>query len=129
MRGSVDHQASVFISGNLKDRIPTDHPLRKVKVWADQVLQSMRRDLAKAYIDRGRPGTPPEQLLKALLLRSIYLIPSERCLMEAIEFNLLYRWFVDLPADDRADARRRARHRMRSKRYKSVNAYASASSK
>jgi transposase len=62
----------------------------------------MRRDFAKAYSDRGRPGIPPEQMLKALLLRSIYSIPSERRLMEAIEFNLLYRWFVDLPPDEPA---------------------------
>ncbi len=99
MRGHVDRQASMFIAGNIEDRIPADHPLRKVKAWADQVLQSMRRDFSKAYSDRGRPGIPPEQLLKALLLRSIYSIPSERRLMEAIEFNLLYRWFVDLPPD------------------------------
>jgi len=102
MRGHVDHQASMFIAGNLEERIPPEHPLRKVKAWADQVLQSMRRDFSKAYSDRGRPGIPPEQLLKALLLRSIYSIPSERRLMEAIEFNLLYRWFVDLPGDEPA---------------------------
>jgi len=102
MRGYVDRQASMFVACNIQDRIPADHPLRKVKVWADAVLQSMRRDFANAYSDRGRPGIPPEQMLKALLLRSIYSIPSERRLMEAIEFNLLYRWFVDLPPDEPA---------------------------
>lgn len=102
MRGYVNHQAQMFIAGNIEDRIPRDHPLRKVKTWADAVLQSMRRDFKQAYSDRGRPGIPPEQLLKALLLRSIYSIPSERRLMEAIEFNLLYRWFVDLPSDQAA---------------------------
>jgi transposase len=99
MRGYVDRQAPMFVACNIEDRIPGDHPLRKVKSWADAVLQGMRRDLARAYSDLGRPGIPPEQMLKALLLRSIYSIPSERRLMEAIEFNLLYRWFVDLPAD------------------------------
>jgi transposase len=92
----------MFVACNIEERIPADHPLRKVKAWADAVLQSMRRDFANAYSDRGRPGIPPEQMLKALLLRSIYSIPSERRLMEAIEFNLLYRWFVDLPPDEPA---------------------------
>jgi len=102
MRGYVDRQSPMFVACNIEDRIAPDHPLRKVKAWADAVLQSMRRDFAKAYSDRGRPGIPPEQMLKALLLRSIYSIPSERRLMEAIEFNLLYRWFVDLPPDQPA---------------------------
>lgn len=100
MRGHMDRQTPMFVACNVEDRIPEDHPLRKVKAWADAVLRSMRRDLARAYSDRGRPGIPPEQMLKALLLRSIYSIPSERRLMEAIEFNLLYRWFIDLPADE-----------------------------
>ena len=102
MRGYVDRQASMFVALNIEDRIPADHPLRKVKVWADKVLQSMRRDFINAYSDRGRRSIPPEQMLKALLLRAIYSIPSERRLMEAIEFNLLYRWFIDLPPDEAA---------------------------
>lgn len=102
MRGYVERQKPMFMVCNVEDRIPADHPLRKVKEWADAVLQSMRRDFAKAYSDRGRPGIPPEQMLLALLLRAIYSIPSERRLMEAIEFNLLYRWFVDLPPDQPA---------------------------
>lgn len=102
MRGHVNRQTPMFVACNIEDRIPANHPLRKVKAWADTVLQSMRRDFTNAYSDRGRRGIPPEQMLKALLLRSIYSIPSERRLMEAIEFNLLYRWFVDLPADEPA---------------------------
>jgi transposase len=99
MRGRVDRQASMFVAYNVEDRIPDDHPLRRVKAWADSILQDMRRDFDAAYAKIGRPGIPPEQLLKALLLRALYSIPSERRLMEAIEFNLLYRWFVDLPPD------------------------------
>ncbi len=102
MRGYVDRQSPMFVACNIEERIPENHPLRRVKAWADAVLRSMRRDFAKAYSDRGRPGIPPEQMLKALLLRSIYSIPSERRLMEAIEFNLLYRWFIDLPPDEQA---------------------------
>ena len=99
MRGHVDRQASMFVAFNIEDRIPQDHPLRRVKAWADRILQDMRRDFDAAYAKTGRPGIPPEQLLKAQLLRALYSIGSERRLMEAIEFNLLYRWFVDLPPD------------------------------
>ena len=102
MRGRVNRQASMFVAYNVEDRIPQDHPLRRVKAWADRILQDMRRDFDAAYAKTGRPGIPPEQLLKALLLRALFSIPSERRLMEAIEFNLLYRWFVDLPPDAEA---------------------------
>lgn len=102
MRGHASRQFPMFVACNIEDRIPSNHPLRAVKTWADEVLRSMRRDFAKAYSDRGRRGIPPEQMLKALLLRAIYSIPSERRLMEAIEFNLLYRWFIDLPPDEPA---------------------------
>lgn len=99
MRGRVDRQASMFVAYNIEDRIPEDHPLRQIKAWADHILQDMRRDFDAAYAKTGRPGIPPEQLLKALLLRALYSISSEARLMEALEFNLLYRWFVDLPGD------------------------------
>lgn len=102
MRGRVDRQASMFVAFNVEDAIPESHPLRKVKRWADAILVDMRADLKAAYSDVGRPGIPPEQMLKALLLRALYAIPSERRLMEAIEFNLLYRWFLDLPPAERA---------------------------
>jgi transposase len=102
MRGRVNRQSSMFVALNVEDIIPETHPLRKVKKWADAILVEMRGDLKAAYSDVGRPGIPPEQMLKALLLRSLYAIPSERRLMEAIEFNLLYRWFLDLPPDERA---------------------------
>ena len=99
MRGRVNRQIPMFVAVNLEERIPAAHPLRKVKAWADKILADMRRDFANAYGTTGRPGIPPEQLLKAMLLRAIYSIPSERRLMEAIEFNLLYRWFIDLEQD------------------------------
>ena len=99
MRGRVNRQVPMFVAFNVADRIPDGHPLRKVKAWADEILVGMRSDLSAAYSDRGRPGIPPEQLLKAMLLRAIYSIPSDRRLMEAVEFNILYRWFLDLEQD------------------------------
>lgn len=67
-----------------------------MKAWADEILVDMRAGLSAAYSERGRPGIPPEQLLNAMLLRAIYSIPRDRRLMEAVEFNILYRWFLDL---------------------------------
>lgn len=99
MRGQVDRQQSMFVVLNLDEKVPADHPLRAIKAWADQVLGSMRWDFEAAYSHTGRPGVPPEQLLKALVLQALYAIPSEIKLMEAIDYNLLYRWFLDLPAD------------------------------
>jgi len=100
MRGQVDHQQAMFVVLNLEQKVPADHPLRKIKQWADAVLSEMRRDFNAAYSDTGRPGIPPEQMLKALLLQALFSIPSERRLMEGIDYNLLYRWFVDLPVDE-----------------------------
>lgn len=99
MRGQVDRQQSMFVVLNLEEKVPADHPLRAIKAWTDGVLASMRWDFEAAYSHTGRPGVPPEQLLKALLLQALYAIPSEIKLMEAIDYNLLYRWFLDLPAD------------------------------
>jgi len=99
MRGRVDRQQSMFVALDLEQFVPMDHPLRKIKVWADRVLGSMSRDFAAAYSDRGRPSVPPEQMLKALLLQALYSIPSETKLVEAIQYNLLYRWFLDLPME------------------------------
>ncbi len=102
MRGRREGQQDLFIIFNLEDRVPMDHPLRKIKRWADGVLAEMSRDFNRAYSHTGRPGVPPEQLLKALLLQALYAIPSESKLVEAIEYNVLYRWFVDLPMEQKA---------------------------
>lgn len=100
MRGQVNHQASMFIALNIEDLVPQDHPLRAIKRWCDSIFQNMRPNFQKAYSQVGRPSIPPEQLLKALLLQGLYSIPSEHRLIEAIKFNMLYRWFLDLPVDD-----------------------------
>ena len=99
MRGCVSRQAPLFLVLNVEGRIPAGHPLRSVKARADRILAGMGRDFVAAYSRMGRPGIPPEQLLKALLLQALYSIRSEIQLMQAIEFNWLYRWFIDLPLD------------------------------
>jgi len=99
MRGHISHQQPMFLMINLEERVPQDHPLRAVKRRCDGILADMRRDFNAAYSFLGRPSIPPEQLLKALLLQALYSIRSEIQLMQAIDFNLLYRWFLDLPGD------------------------------
>lgn len=102
MRGRVDRQQSIFVAFDLEQRVPDDHPLRKIKQWADAVLSGMSRDFNQAYGTTGRPGIPPEQMIKALLVQALYSIPSETKLVEAIEYNVLYRWFLDLPMEQHA---------------------------
>jgi transposase len=99
MRGRADGQQSMFVAFDLEQRVPADHPLRPIKVWCDRLLSSMSRDFDKAYGDCGPKGIPPESLIKCLLLRALFGIPSERRLCEACEFNLLYRWFIDWPIE------------------------------
>ena len=105
MRGRADDQSPLFHTFNVDDRIRPDHPLRDVKRRADRLLAGMSPKFAEAYSSTGRPGVPPERLLKALLLRALYSIRSERQLCEQIDVNLLFRWFLDLqPSEDAFDA-------------------------
>ena len=83
MRGKPDYQSQIYYAIDIESWIPTDHPLRRVKARADEVLSSMRRDFDKAYARMGRPSIPPEMLLKALLLQALYSIRSERQLVES----------------------------------------------
>lgn len=99
MRGQVDRQQSMFVAFDLEQRIPDEHPLRPIKAWCDRALAGMSRDFNRAYGKTGRVSIPPETLIKALLLRAMFSIPSERRLCEAIEFNMLYRWFIDWPIE------------------------------
>lgn len=102
MRGQVSRQQALFVTISVEDRVPAEHPLRAVKRECDAIFGEMRRDFNAAYSPLGRPSIPPEQLLKALLLQALYSIRSEIQLMQAIDFNLLYRWFLDLPLDEPA---------------------------
>ncbi len=99
MRGRNDRQQTIFVAFDLESRVPEDHPLRPIKRWCDAVLAAMSRDFNKAYGKTGRVSIPPESLIKALLIRALFGIPSERRLCEAVEYNFLYRWFIDWPID------------------------------
>jgi transposase len=89
----------MFVMINMEARVPSDHPLRAIKKRCAVILKALRQDFDAAYSRIGRPSIPPEQLLKAMLLQALYSIRSEIQLMQAIEFNLLYRWFLDIPGD------------------------------
>jgi transposase len=99
VRGNPKLQNPMFFVANTEERLPQNHPLRAIKRRADEVLKQLRRAFEDAYSATGRPGIPPEALLKALLLQALYSIPSERRLVDAINWNLLYRWFCDLDPD------------------------------
>jgi transposase len=102
MRGRPDYQSQIYYPIDIEGWIAADHPLRAVKRRADEVLSSMRKDVDRAYSKLGRRSIPPEMLLKALLLQALYSIRSERQLVDQIEMNLLYKWFIDLSLDARA---------------------------
>ena len=101
MRGSDTKQSAMFSYVSLEERIPEDHPLREIRKLNDQALSRLSGRFSKLYSKTGRPSVPPEQLLRALLLQALYTIRSERQLMEQLEYNLLFRWFVGLGMDDR----------------------------
>lgn len=84
----------------MEDRIPGNHPLREIRKLTDSVLASLNDTFDQIYTDFGRPSIPPEYLLRALLLQVLFSIRSERQLMEQTNYNLLYRWFIGLSADD-----------------------------
>jgi transposase len=100
MRGWFREQTKMFSYVRPEQRIPADHPLRAIRALARDVLKSLSHSLGKLYSHEGRPSIPPEQLISALLLQVLYGIRSERRLMEELDYNLLYRWFVGLEADD-----------------------------
>lgn len=100
MRGQDSSQDSFFSYGSLEERIPSNHPLRPIRQLVDRVLRQLSSDFAKLYAPMGRPSIAPEKLLRALLLMVLYTIRSERRLMEELEYNFLYRWFVGLGMDE-----------------------------
>ena len=100
MRGKQPTQGSFYSYVSQEERIPADHPLRTIRGMVDEVLGRMSGKFAKLYSDRGRPSIPPEHLLRALLIQAVYSVRSERQLMEQLNYNLLFRWFVGLTMDD-----------------------------
>jgi transposase len=100
MRGADDQPGSMFSYVSLEARVPRDHPLRAIRHITDRALERVSPRFGMLYINFGRPSIPPERLLRALLLQALYTIRSERQLMEQLEYNLLFRWFVGLGIDD-----------------------------
>jgi transposase len=100
MRGEDQRSEGLFSYVRLETRIPADHPLRAIRELVDAALAELSRAFDKLYAREGRPSIPPERLLRALLLQAFYTVRSERQLMEQLDYNLLFRWFVGLSADD-----------------------------
>ncbi len=96
MRGEVDPQSSMFHYFSVESRIPADHPLRRVKKLAESALSAISAELDGLYARTGRPSIPPEHLLKAQLLIAFYSVRSDRLFCEQLDYNLLFRWFLDL---------------------------------
>jgi len=100
MRGPDIQQHELFSYKTLEERVPADHPLRLVLVLVNGILNSMDAEFDRLYSAIGRPSIPPERLLRASLLQIFYTVRSERQLMEQLDFNLLFRWFVGLGMDE-----------------------------
>lgn len=101
VRGIDDRQDGMFSYVSLEARVPTWHPLRPIRTMVDEALGSMTAEFDAIYAIEGRPSIAPERLLRALLLQVLYSVRSERLLCEALDYNLLFRWFVGLSADER----------------------------
>lgn len=100
MRGEDVQQDELFSYGSLEERVPADHPLRPIRAMVDEALRALDGRFDEIYGEDGRKSIPPERLLRALLLQMLYTVRSERMLMEQLEYNLLFRWFVGLSANE-----------------------------
>jgi transposase len=100
MRGDDQRTGHLFSYLSPEARVPAEHPLRAIRGMTDAALATLSRRLDRLYSETGRPSIPPEQLLRALLVQVLYTVRSERLLMEQLEYNLLFRWFVGLSMDD-----------------------------
>src|SRR5919112_1645294 len=100
MRGPDEQTSHMFSYLSPEQRVRADHPLRAIRTMTDRVFAELSPRFTKMYSDIGRPSIPPEQLLRALLLQSLYTIRSERLLMEEIDYSILFRWFIGLGMDD-----------------------------
>jgi transposase len=100
MRGDDQHPDGMFSYRRPEERVPADHPLRPIREMVGVVLRELSPEFGRLYPKTGRPSIPPEKLLRALLLQLLYSIRSERQLIEQLDYNLLFRWFVGLSMDD-----------------------------
>jgi transposase len=96
MRRADVTQSAMFSYRTLEQRIPSSHPLRNLRKLVDDLLMTLHDDFYALYAKTGRPSIPPERLLRASLIQTLYSIRSERQLVQHIDYNLLYRWFVGL---------------------------------
>ena len=100
MRGEDRRSGGLFSYIDREARVPADHSLRPIRAIVDDAVSALSGELAALYSHLGRPSIPPERLLRALLLQAFYSVRSERLLMEQLDYNLLFRWFVELGIDD-----------------------------
>src|ERR1700758_3824796 len=100
MRGEERRQRSMLLVVNLEERIPKEHPLRRIKQMADAGLKELSPIFEQMYSPLGRPSIAPERLLKASLLMALYTIRSERLFCEQLDYNLLFRWFLNMELDE-----------------------------
>ncbi len=100
MRGDDDQQEGMFSYISPEKRVPADHPLRPIRKMVDEILKEMSPKFQKLYSDVGRPSIAPERLLRSLLLQIFYSVRSERMLIEQLQYNLLFRWFVGMEMDE-----------------------------
>lgn len=102
MRGKPEQQLAMLTSLSTEDLIPKDHPIRRIRKVVDEVLVGLDGDFEAMYSRIGRPSVPPEQLLKATILMALYSVRSERAFCERLNYDLLFKWFLDLPIDAKA---------------------------
>ena len=102
MRGLDQRTGELFSYVDLEARVRADHPLRPIRAIVNDALAALEGQFASLYAQVGRPSIPPEKLLRAMLLQAFYSIRSERQLMERLDYDLLFRWFVGLGIDDQA---------------------------
>ena len=100
MRGNDHHQQELYSYGSLEDRVNPDHPLRRIRGLADAALMQLSSQFDALYGDTGRPSIAPEKMLRALVLQSLYSVRSDRALMDQIDLNLGFRWFVGLTLNE-----------------------------
>jgi transposase len=100
MRGQVDPQGQMFSYFSPESRVPADHPLRSIKAHTDRVLKELSGELEAVYSETGRPSIPPERLLKGQLLIALYSVRSDRLFCQMLDYNILFRWFLDMSLED-----------------------------
>src|ERR1700747_1617423 len=102
MRGGDERSGTLFSYVDLEARVRQNHPLRAIRVIVNEALSALEDEFSALYSPIGRPSIPPEKLLRAMLLQAFYSVRSERQLMERLEFDLLFRWFVGIGVDEAA---------------------------